>query len=85
MTRYSEQPGNMRRRIEAQQARTSEELILVERTGSGRKLARSDSGTVALAMSGMAFYWLPMLMGAKRSRRKHRKPAAAAPNPQDGA
>jgi hypothetical protein len=37
-----------------------------------------DNGTVALALSGMAFYWMmPMLMG----RAKRRKTRRAATNP----
>ena len=40
------------------------------RTRTGRKLASMDTGTVALAVSGMTFYWMmPMLMRRRRARR----------------
>lgn len=41
------------------------------RTRTGRKLAALDNGTVALAISGMTFYWMmPMMMGRRRKRRR---------------
>ena len=50
------------------------------RTQGGRRLAPLDNGTVALALSGMAFYWLmPALMsrrGRRRRTRRSRGPAA---------
>jgi len=49
------------------------------RTRTGRKLGKLDNGTVALAISGMAFYWMmPMLLrAAARPVPRKRKPPAA--------
>src|SRR5690606_34613750 len=42
-------------------------------TSGGRRLGGADPGTVAIAMTGMAFYWMmPALMG--RSGRRRRPP-----------
>jgi hypothetical protein len=48
------------------------------RTGTGRKLGKLDNGTVALAISSMAFYWMmPMLLrAAVRQAPRKRKPPA---------
>lgn len=58
-----------------QQARAAE--LAASRTPSRRNSPPVDNGTVALALSGMAFYWLmPMVAGSGRKRlRKHAKPA----------
>ena len=80
MTRYSEQPRNMRSRIDAMQARPT--LSPAELPGAAgrprgsRRMGNVDPGTVGLAMTGMAFYWLPMMITAKRRRKK--KPKADA-------
>ncbi|MGH2632532.1 MAG: hypothetical protein ACRDG3_03905 [Tepidiformaceae bacterium] len=79
MTRYSEQPRNMRNRIEAMQAGpmlSPAELPGLARPRGSRRMGNVDPGTVGLAMTGMAFYWLPMLMASKRRRKK--KPKADA-------
>ena len=45
-------------------------------TTGGRKLARLDNGTVALALSGMTFYWLmPALLSRGRKGRRVVRPA----------
>ncbi len=45
-------------------------------SGSGRKLGKLDNGTVALALTGMAFYWLmPALMSRGRKGRRVVRPA----------
>ena len=42
-------------------------------TAAGRRMGQLDSGTVALALSGMAYYWLmPALMARRRPRRPRR-------------
>ena len=56
-------------------------------TSGGRKLAKLDNGTVALALSGMAFYWLmPALMSRGRKGRRVVRPARRprpAPSPAE--
>ncbi len=48
------------------------------RQRGGRKIGPPvDNGTVALAMAGMAFYWLMPLAAAGRARPKKRKAQAA--------
>lgn len=55
---------------------TPSELPRGNRTRSGRNSPPLDNGTVALAISGMSFYWMmPALM------RKRRRPRAQSPNP----
>ncbi|MGE5595650.1 MAG: hypothetical protein ACM3S1_06385 [Hyphomicrobiales bacterium] len=39
-------------------------------SAGGRKAGGVDNGTVALAMSGMTFYWVMPLMMARRTRRR---------------
>ena len=49
-------------------------------TSGGRKIARLDNGTVALALSGMAFYWfMPALMGRNRRAKRPARPVRRAP------
>lgn len=79
MTRYSERPQNMRTRIESMQAGPMlmpADLPGAARPRGARRLGTLDPGTVGLAMTGMAFYWLPMLSSAKRRRKKKPKPAS---------
>lgn len=45
-------------------------------TGRGRARGAQDTGTVALAITGMAFYWL---MPALMSRRRRRKAPGTTP------
>lgn len=78
MSEWSERPRDMRARdrdsfdFNASQRQTARPAP-GSTTGRGRKLGAVDNGTVALAISGMAFYWLmPMLL----SRRKRRRPKA---------
>ena len=77
MTRYSEQPRNMRSRIDAMQAGpmlTPSDLPgAAGRPRGSRRMGNVDPGTVGLAMTGMAFYWLPMMITAKRRRKKKPK------------
>lgn len=48
-------------------------------TGRGHARGGVDNGTVALAMSGMSFYWsMPMMMAMAKKNRKRRKPAATS-------
>ena len=79
MTRQSENPRGIRRMPDDFRVRT--ELPPPPGTGlrsrSGRRLGPPlDAGTVALAMTGMAFYWLPIMSGARR-RRPTRRPGPA--------
>ncbi len=75
MSVFNERPGSMRARTSGQppfdirmDTATAAES---GRTRTGRKLAPVDNGTVALAISGMAFYWMkPMMMGRGRRRRR---------------
>lgn len=47
-------------------------------TGSGRRLGQIDTGTVALSITGMAFYWLmPALMSRRGPRRRTRRSRAS--------
>lgn len=49
------------------------------RNSSGRKMGGVNTGDVALAMSGMSFYWtMPMMMQMARNQRRRRKPAKPA-------
>lgn len=51
-------------------------------TGRGHARGGVDNGTVALAMSGMSFYWsMPMMMAMAKKKRR-RKPAARATTPE---
>ena len=74
MTRYSEQPRNMRSRIDAMQARPTLSPAdlpgAAARPRGSRRMGNVDPGTVGLAMTGMAFYWLPMMVASKRRRKK---------------
>jgi hypothetical protein len=80
MTQRSEGPGNMRRgtsdfRIRSQGVTPNDPNLGVRRTSTGHRIMPLDSGTVALATTGFAFYWMmPMLSGRRRKRRA--KPAA---------
>lgn len=52
-------------------------------TGRGHARGGVDNGTVALAMSGMSFYWsMPMMMAMAKKNRKRRKPSAASTAPE---
>ncbi len=75
----SENPGNMRRAANEFRTRSQTPVTAAElgtqaslRTRSGRRLATADTATVALALSGMTFYW--MMMPALRRRQRRRKP-----------
>ncbi len=47
---------------------------------TGRKMGGVDTGTVALAMSGMSFYWtMPMMMQMARKQKKRKPKPAASP------
>lgn len=49
-------------------------------TSGGRKLGKLDNGTVALALSGMTFYWLmPALLSRGRKGRRVMRPARPRP------
>ncbi|MEX0781545.1 MAG: hypothetical protein WED87_04080 [Dehalococcoidia bacterium] len=48
-------------------------------TSGGRRLGQLDNGTVALALSGMAYYWLmPMLLARRGPRRRTRRSRSQA-------
>lgn len=75
MSVFDERPGSMRgRRIGDQgqfQIRMEPAPPSAANTRTGRKLGGIDNGTVALAISGMSFYWMmPMLMSRRKRRRK---------------
>jgi hypothetical protein len=81
MTRQSENPRGIRRMPDDFRVRTDPALPAASgfRSRSGRRLGPPlDAGTVALAMTGMAFYWLP-IMSARR-----RRPKRNAPPPSTG-
>lgn len=81
MTQRSEGPRNMRRgasdfSVRSQGIPLNDPNLGMRRTSTGRRILPMDSGTVALATTGFAFYWMmPMLSGRRRKRRA--KPAAA--------
>ena len=82
MTRQSENPRGIRRMPDDFRVRTEPSLPAAAtglRSRSGRRLGPPlDAGTVALAMTGMAFYWLPIMGG----RRRRPKPRPAPPASQ---
>jgi hypothetical protein len=47
-------------------------------TSRGRTLAPMDVGAVALAISGMTFYWIAPMVLARRRRRRDSAPGAQA-------
>ena len=49
---------------------TPSDLPGAARPRGSRRMGNVDPGTVGLAMTGMAFYWLPMMMASKRRRKK---------------
>lgn len=78
MSVFNERPGSMRGRPSGPQGSAQPFDITMQqssadtgvRTRSGRKLAPMDTGTVALAVTGMTFYWMmPMLMRRRRPPR----------------
>lgn len=75
MSVFDDRPGSMRgRRMGDQgqfQIRMEPAPNSSANTRTGRKLGGVDNGTVALAISGMSFYWMmPMLMSRRKRRRK---------------
>ena len=75
MSVFDERPGSMRGRRSGDQGqfqiRMEPAPTSAANTRSGRKLGGVDNGTVALAISGMSFYWMmPMLMSRRKRRRK---------------
>jgi hypothetical protein len=75
MTQRSEGPGNMRRgasdfRIRSQGVTPNDPNLGVRRTSTGRRIVPVDTGAVALAVTGMAFYWMPILAGRRRPKRR---------------
>jgi len=80
MTQWTERPGDMRARdrdtfdFNAPSRRQPQPLPGVT-TGRGRKMGTIDTGTVALAISGMTFYWMmPMLMARRGRKSKTPRP-----------
>ena len=76
MSEWTERPRDMRARdrdtfdFNASQRQTAKPVPGAT-TGRGRKLGGVDNGTVALAISSMAFYWMmPILMSRRRPRRR---------------
>lgn len=76
MSVFDERPGSMRGRRIGDQGQFQIRMEPAPPTGgantrTGRKLGGVDNGTVALAISGMSFYWMmPMLMSRRKRRRK---------------
>ncbi|MEO9256593.1 MAG: hypothetical protein ABI305_13720 [Tepidiformaceae bacterium] len=85
MTQSSEGPRNMRRgasefSIRSQGIPQNDPNLGGRRTSTGHRILPMDSGTVALATTGFAFYWMmPMLSGRRKKRRA--KPAATTTAP----
>ncbi|MCZ2109259.1 MAG: hypothetical protein LC118_06805 [Dehalococcoidia bacterium] len=76
MSVFDERPGSMRGRRSNDQGQFQIHMepapTGTAKTRTGRKLGGVDNGTVALAISGMSFYWMmPMLMSPRKRRRKH--------------
>lgn len=88
MTSYSERPGNMRRpspefrtRPQGKPPVTTADLAsLAQRVRVGAKPGGAGNGKVAIAVGGMAAYWmLPMLLQRKRRHRGARRSGGSAP------
>jgi hypothetical protein len=86
MSIFSERPWDMRGSPQQQQDSfdfgESQRQATRRRTAAApapRRAAPMDTGTVAIAMTGMAFYWLPALMAGGRKRR--RRPGTNGRNP----
>jgi hypothetical protein len=79
MTDWSERPRDMRARdrdnFDFNAPRRQPQPVPGTTTGRGRKMGTMDTGTVALAIGSMAFYWmLPAMMSRRRRTTKTSRP-----------